>query len=56
MLEIASHIGADHPELLWIVVLSVLSFVGGVSVGGYVRSRDPAADLERAKAAGTEEQ
>lgn len=33
MLEIALHAGEGHPNLLWIVIPSILTFLGGLLVG-----------------------
>ncbi|WP_281195989.1 hypothetical protein [Halorubrum sp. F4] len=46
-MEILLHTGHEHPELLWIAVSAVASFVLGVGVGAYglgVRGADRAAD------------
>ncbi|GAA0517747.1 hypothetical protein SAMN04488066_12810 [Halorubrum aquaticum] len=46
-MEILLHTGHEHPELLWIAVSAVASFVLGVGVGAYglgVDSADEASD------------
>ncbi|QSW97854.1 hypothetical protein [Haloterrigena alkaliphila] len=35
MLDIALHTGTDHPDLLWILVPSFLSFVAGLTALAY---------------------
>lgn len=35
MLDIALHTGSEHPDLLWILVPSLLSFVAGLGVSTY---------------------
>lgn len=35
MLDAALHTGIEHPNLLWIVVSSLLSFGAGIAVGMY---------------------
>ncbi len=35
MLEIPLHAGAEHPNLSWIVLSSLLSFVLGIGLGTY---------------------
>lgn len=45
MYEIPLHIGIEHPNLLWIVVSSLLSFGAGLGLGLYAdRGSDPKAD------------
>ena len=33
MFELLFHAGADHPNLAWIVVPSILTFIAGILVG-----------------------
>ncbi|RKD88871.1 hypothetical protein ATJ93_3682 [Halopiger aswanensis] len=33
MLEIPLHTGSEHPDLLWILIPSILSFVAGLGLG-----------------------
>jgi len=40
MIEVTLHTGIEHPNLLWIVGASLLSFAGGVGVGLYGRSEE----------------
>lgn len=35
MLEIALHTGTEHPNLVWILIPSILTFVTGVGIGHY---------------------
>ncbi|MFC4437756.1 MULTISPECIES: hypothetical protein [Natrialbaceae] len=35
MLDTLLHTGSEHPDLLWIVLPSLLSFVAGVSAGTF---------------------
>lgn len=35
MFEFALHAGHGHPELAWIVVPAVLSFIAGLALGTY---------------------
>ena len=35
MLDIALHTGSEHPDLLWILVPSLLSFIAGLGVSTY---------------------
>lgn len=48
MYDLVLHTGLEHPNLLWIVVASSLSFLAGLGVGGYLKrtrigGRDPEA-------------
>jgi len=38
MFEVVLHTGTEHPNLLWIVAASLLSFAGGVGVGMFTRT------------------
>ncbi|MHC3436793.1 hypothetical protein ACYJ1Y_01545 [Natrialbaceae archaeon A-gly3] len=35
MFDVLLHTGTEHPNLLWIVVPSLLSFLAGVGIGSY---------------------
>ncbi|MFC6766451.1 hypothetical protein [Natrinema soli] len=35
MIDIALHTGSEHPDLLWILVPSFLTFVAGLGVATY---------------------
>ena len=35
MLDIALHTGSEHPDLLWILVPSLLTFVAGLGLSAY---------------------
>ena len=35
MLEVPLHTGVEHPNLLWILVASFLSFVAGLGLGSF---------------------
>ncbi|NUB90769.1 hypothetical protein HTZ84_14010 [Haloterrigena sp. SYSU A558-1] len=35
MLDIALHTGTEHPDLLWILVPSLLTFISGLGLGAY---------------------
>ncbi len=35
MLDVPLHTGAQHPDLLWVLVPSILLFVAGVALGAF---------------------
>ncbi|QRV16420.1 hypothetical protein [Haloterrigena salifodinae] len=35
MLDIALHTGTEHPDLLWILVPSLLTFISGLGLSAY---------------------
>jgi hypothetical protein len=35
MFDIVLHAGTEHPNLVWVLVPSILSFVAGISLGAY---------------------
>ncbi|MGQ3413723.1 hypothetical protein [Natrinema versiforme] len=35
MLDIPLHTGAQHPDLLWVLVPSILSFIAGLGLGSF---------------------
>lgn len=44
MLETVLHTGAEHPNLVWVVLAGVFSFIAGLGIGSFsdrVRSLGP---------------
>ena len=35
MLEIALHTGTEHPNLVWILIPAMLTFIVGIGIGHY---------------------
>lgn len=48
MYEILLHVGIEHPNLLWVLVPSLLAFAAGVGVGMYTESNRTEAEAEAA--------
>jgi hypothetical protein len=44
MFDVALHTGIDHPNVLWIVVPALLSFVAGIGLGRLTRGEAERAD------------
>jgi len=41
-----THIGLEHPQLLWLVVVGLLAFVAGLGVNLYRSTDDPMPDRD----------
>lgn len=39
MIDLLLHTGAEHPDLLWVVVPSLLTFAAGIGIGRYAKAR-----------------
>ena len=35
MIDIILHAGTEHPNLAWVLIPSILSFLAGLGIGGY---------------------